>query len=380
MKVLQVTAAYYPAIELGGPIRSVASLASGLALAGHSVNVLTTNIRGLGLPPTPTGTRVVQGIPVHYCAAVGASSFLFSPRMASKFLELARGVDLVHLHSLWMYPLLLAARLCQAKGIPYVITPRGTLDPYSLSQKRLKKVLYYRLLERANLRRAALLHYTADDERDLVPAELHGRPSVVIPNAIDAPHLLEVPPKRLDPTDLKLIMVGRIHSKKGFDRAIPALRAARDAGLGASLTIVGPDEGGYRSKVEAMCLSAGVSEHVRFAGLLDSDALAREYERADVLLMPSYQENFGMSAAEAMLAGRPVIVSNAVNIASEITTRQAGLAVPLEASAIAAAIQTIANAPDEALAMGQRGREYATKTYSVAAVGLRMAEAYRSIL
>jgi glycosyltransferase involved in cell wall biosynthesis len=174
-------------------------------------------------------------------------------------------------------------------------------------------------------------------------------------------------------------MVGRVHSKKGFDLALPAIRAARDAGKALSLTIVGPNEGDYRAKVEALAGSLALTEQVRFTGLLDSEALAREYERADIVLMPSYQENFGMSAAEGMLAGRPVIVSNTVNIASEIVACGGGLPVPLEIPAIAEAIQSIASSPDTALAMGQRGRDYATNTYSVNAVGRRMAHAYQSI-
>jgi glycosyltransferase involved in cell wall biosynthesis len=381
MKVLHVIEYYWPAAEWGGPVTSVKLLTEAIARSGLDVSVLTTTARGHpGLPPITQGTRAVGPVSVTYCRSLGRQRFLWSPNLARAIAEQARNYDVVHLHFVWGFATLAASLACVLKRVPYVVSPRGTLDPWALTQKRSKKELFLRLIGSRILANAARIHYTTEGEREVAPQRFRSFPSAVIPNPVDVARFIDIPISVAGNGRIELLMLGRIHRQKGFDIALPAVRRLVEGGVPVRLTIAGPDERGYRAEVEKLAGSLGLSSSVEFLGTVGRDGLPEVLASRDILLMPSYEESFGMAAAEAMVAGRPVVVSDRVNIAPDVERAGAGLVVPLDSAALADAVSRLAASRGVREQMGALGREFARQHYAPNAVAHEMSQLYRSVL
>ncbi len=381
MRVLHVVDYFWPAIEWGGPVTSVRLLCTALSRAGAEVEVLTTTTRGArGLPEQPVGTARVDGLPVTYSRARGPRRFFFSPGLLQELAARARRMDLVHLHGLWTASTGAGSRLCRLLGVPYALSPRGSLDPWALAQKATKKRLYLAAIERSTLHHAALLHFTSEEEQRGTPPALLRAPSAVVPNPVEIERFLGVPRVAPRPGKLRLLLVGRIHRMKGFDVIVPALAALAARGIDARLRVAGPDEGGYRLEVERLARAHGVSERLEFLGLVDRDGVRQELEVCDAAVLPSYRENFGNAAAEAMAAARPVVVSEQVNIAGQIAEASAGLVVPLSPEAWATALERVAADREEGQRMGERGRALVSARFAPEAVARDTLLAYEGVL
>jgi glycosyltransferase involved in cell wall biosynthesis len=372
-----VSSAYWPAVEFGGPIRSVANLARALACSGAAVEVFAANVRGAPqLPRERPGLRSVGGVEVSYFDGWFARGFVAAPGLAAAVARRRGDWDVVHVQGIWTFVSAAVARVCWLCALPYVVSPRGSLDPWSLGQK---KRLYLELVESWTLRRAGLLHFTAADERAAAPEPFRSQRAVVVPNAVDLEVFRQVP--RADPRAgvLRLVIAGRIHPKKGFDLLLPAMALARKTGFEVHLEVVGPDEGGYELQVRDMVKGLDLGRQVRFCGAVDREGVAEAFARADAVVMPSYQENFGMSVAEAMAAARPVVVSRAVNLAPDVVAAGAGYVVPLDPAALAGALVELGRSPENRRMMGDRARRHAMGTYSFEAVGRQMVAGYKLV-
>ena len=380
MRVLIVSPWYPPATEWGGPVFSVPLMARAVKDRGVELEVFTTNTRGdATLQRVPQGTHVVDSVPVHFFNTLGPRSYFFSPGLTRALLRRARGFDLVHVQGLFLYPTVAVSRIFRLLGVPYLVTPRGMLDPWSLSQKGIKKWTYLGLCERGSLMGAARVHFTSERERVLAPSFVSSLPSVVVPNPVDVA-AFDSPPRRQAGRLVRLIIAGRIHKKKGFDLLIPALGRVKRTGRQVHLTIAGFNEGNYAARVQQLARRHGVQEEISFAGNLDRPRLAAAFRRAHVALMPSYQENFGMSAAEAMVSGLPVVVSHTVNIAPDIARCGAGITVPLEVAPLAAAVTRLVDSARLRTEMGAKGRALVRSEFFPDRVARRMVAVYEDIL
>jgi glycosyltransferase involved in cell wall biosynthesis len=160
---------------------------------------------------------------------------------------------------------------------------------------------------------------------------------------------------------------------------VPALQQVVTEVPDARLVIAGPDEGGYRARVEATISAHGLRGAVRFTGLLTPLECDAAMSSAALLVAPSYQENFGMAVAEAMAAGLPVVVSDKVNLSGEIAGAGAGLVVAIESGKLAEAIVALLRDPERRLRMGTAGRRLVAERYSASAVGERLRKAYAEL-
>jgi glycosyltransferase involved in cell wall biosynthesis len=368
VRVLHVCGIYVPATEWGGPTYAVANYAKALLAAGVEVEVFTTTARGSrDLPRLEPGTRDVDGVRVTYFPAPDVYQSFIAPTMAAALVRRVREFDLVHTHMLWAFPGIAASRIAHRRGAPYIVTPHGSLDPWSLDQRKWMKRAFLLASENATLRRAALVHYTAEAERDAVPANLRTLPSTIIPNVIEPSDL----PRARAGADIAIL--GRIHLMKGFDILIPAMRQVLAARPDARLVIAGPDEGGYKAEVEKMIADAGIAAAVTFTGHIDATARSQLLARCALLVQPSYRENFGMAVAEAMAQGVPVVVSERVNICDDVRRVGAGLVVRRDVPELAKAIVAVL---DNARDMGEAGRRLVRERYAPAVVGPAMRRAY----
>jgi glycosyltransferase involved in cell wall biosynthesis len=330
------------------------------------------------LPRIEPGTGLLDGIPVRWFRSLHAAGRGFvAPGLSAALRLRAPEFDLVHVHMLWTFPTLAAARACRSRGVPYLLSLHGSLDPFALRQRALEKKLFFTAGARGAIERAALLHFTTEEERASTPEWVRGLSSAVIPNAVETP----APGLPLDRSrSREVLILGRVHPIKGFDLLVPAMKEVVAALPDARLVVAGPDEGGYRARVEKMVSESGLSKAVEFTGHLGPAGRDAALARAALLVAPSYQENFGMAVAEGMAAGLAVVVSDKVNIAAEIAAAGAGLVVPGQSGRLAGALLSLLRDPEGRARMGAAGRRLVVERYSAKAVGARLREAYAGVV
>ncbi|HJX28052.1 MAG TPA: glycosyltransferase, partial [Thermoanaerobaculia bacterium] len=308
MKILHVVPTYVPAWKHGGPIRSVHGLARALAARGHQVTVFTTDVDTIGA--VPVGQAVaLDGVEVWYFPVTVPRRLYRSPAMGAALRDRVSGFDVVHLHSVFLWPTAAAARAAERAEVPYLLAPRGMLVADLLRRRgRWRKAAWLRLVERRTLARAAGLHATAELEAEEARRLDLPIPRVfVVPNGIDPEppaDLSSIQPtiRRLLDSGPFLLYLGRLSWKKGLDRLIPALARVPET----TLAVAGNDEEGIRPRLEGLAREAGVVGRVVFLGPVDGADKAALLQRCAALVLPSYSENFGNSVLEAMAAGRPV--------------------------------------------------------------------------
>src|SRR5262249_50404415 len=166
MRILHVVPSYLPAVRYGGPIFTVHGLCRALAARGHKVQVFTTNIDGSGVTPTPVTTPVeLDGIQVRYFACPFGRRLYWAPELARALAYEIDKIDIVHLHSVFLWPTWAAARAARSADVPYVLSPRGMLVQDLIARRsRIAKSAWLRLIERTNIERAAAIHLTSELE------------------------------------------------------------------------------------------------------------------------------------------------------------------------------------------------------------------------
>lgn len=373
MKILHVISTLAP--HFGGPVHVVLGLARCQARLGHDVTICTTNAN------YPSGTLCVpknrpvqdQGVSTWHFS-VQATSLLISVPMARWMRKTIEDFDVIDIHGLYRFPQTYSAWCARKAGKPHLIRPHGALDPF-LYQKSaysvLIKRLYERLFDLPNLNGATAIHYTTHDEMERVGFLGLTTPAVVVPNAVDWNAFETLPPRgsfraRLDiAANIPLaLFLGRVNFTKGLDLLVPAFAHVAREVREAVLVIVGPDNEGYGRNVRDWVREADLGQRVRFVGYLGPDEVKEAYVDAEVFVLPSYTENFGMTVIEAMACGCPVVISDHVNIWREVQEAGAGRVVGLDHRMLAEAIVSVLRNRDAAREMGAAGRAFVRRRFT----------------
>ena len=388
MRVLQVLTSFYPAVRAGGTVFAPYALTRALARKGIDIVIYTTNLDAGEKLDVPVDRPVTLGnMRVYYHPVPGNNRYFFSPSLWRRLHRELDRFDLVHLHETWTFPILIMSSYCWRRGIPYIISPHGTLDTWCIDWKYLKKKIYFEFLGKSIYQHASAVHFTSEAERDnlspKIPFKLNN--PVIIPNPVDLDEYQDLPPKgrfRNEyniPTDSPIILfVGRLHEKKGLDLLIKTF--ADLSNQEAMLLIVGPNESGYQKKLEVLVRELALGSRVIFTGPLTGMDKLAVYRDSSFLALPSHQENFGMVVAEAMAAELPVIISEHVNIAKDVQSAGAGLVLPLEPQCWTRAMETLLESAEGSRNMGLAGRKFALKHYSPSGVADMMLLAYLEIV
>lgn len=335
MRILNVTQSYAPFFEFGGPPAKVRALAEGLARRGHEVTILTADW-GLDqqlasapkerpAEPSPFGRRrVVNGVTAIYLPNwLHYRAVSWNPALGRYLRAKLDAFDVVHIFGLydWFGPRVGAE--CRKRRIPYIVEPIGMFVPIvrSIWLKRVYHWIWGHKLCAA----ADAVIATAEQERDellaggIAPRKIHlRRNGIEIPAAWPERGMfrrdLKIPPAA------KLILfLGRLSQKKSPDLLLKAFGSlegvGKTEGCEPHLAIVGPDESGMKARLQQLASQLGVSERVHFAPALGGAAKWSAYRDADIFVLPSQNENFGNTAAEAVAAGTPVIVTDQCGIA-----------------------------------------------------------------
>jgi glycosyltransferase involved in cell wall biosynthesis len=339
MKILHVISSIDP--RKGGPTTALAGMAEAQAAEGLDVTLVAT------FQPNSDHSTAQQmqrrGVTVHLIGPVRgplASHRQIKPTVRKHVAE----SDIVHIHAMWEDIQHHAAIAAHSLGRPYVISPHGMLDPWSLSQGRWKKRLYLALRQRRNLNRAAALCFTTETERRLTEPLGLRPPSIVEPLGIDLSEFEGLPRKGAFRSRYPeigdrpmLLYLSRIHPKKGLDLLIPAFASLENERV--MLVIAGPDsDDGYKARVEQMARDRHVPDRVVFTGMLYGAERIEAMVDADLLTLPSYQENFGIVVPESLAAGTPVVISDQVNMHDFVTRGEVGEVVPTDVARLTDAL------------------------------------------
>ncbi len=321
----------------GGPPSVLVGLTQALVSSGVSVSVVSTWNKN-------DDHRLVDQLRDHHINVrlVGPciGPLQWHPKLRSTINDTLKSSDVVHIHALWEQSQHAAATAARRMGIPYVFTPHGMLDPWSLSQKKLKKKLYLTWRLRNSLNRAATIHYTSITEKTLTKPLKLKAPAIVIPNGIDLAEFESLPPKNSFRAKWPaigdrpmLLFLGRIHYKKGLDLLIPAFATTQNKN--AVLVIAGPSDPEYLNALKQLTAQHQITNRVVFTGMLHGPHRIEAFTDADLFVLPSYQENFGIAVIEALAAETPVVISDQVNIHDQITAAGVGGVVPTRIDALA---------------------------------------------
>ncbi len=383
MRVLQVVPTYLPAVRHGGPVRAVHGLSRALAARGHEVVVFTTNQHADGVLDLDSDRAELDGVGVRYFEVGRPRRLARSPGMAVALVSELGGFDLVHLHSLFLWPTAAAARAAERAGVPWVVSPRGMLVEELVRKRgRLRKVAWLRLVERRTLERARRLIVTSELERveagrfdfALPPIEILAN-GVDLESAADPAGLPEEWRSFLA-SGVPFLYLGRLSWKKGIDRLIRAVARLPEA----RLVIAGNDEEGVRPRLEALAREILVADRVRFVGFVDGASKQALLAAARALVLPSLSENFGNVVLEAWVAGTPVVVTPGVGLADEVESAGAGLVAAGDPVALGDALERLVADPEAARAMGELGRARVESRYAWPTIAERAESIYAAVL
>ena len=311
--------------------------------------------------------------------------------------------DIVHLHGLWSFELHRCAVICRRWGIPYVIAPRGMLEPWSLKQKWLKKRIARWLYQDRDLKCAAALHATAESEAEQFRKLGFKNPIIVSPNGVNVPKedknsTLQLQLRtRTNPDVRRVLFVSRMHPKKGVLELVEAWHRLKLTTHNSQLsnwlcelvyTVSGEFEKEYEARVKSRVKELGLEDKFIFTGALNDEEKWAAYARADLFVLPTYSENFGIVVAEALWAGVPVITTKGTPW-KDLEDWKCGkwIDLPEEGSSpsdwpvlVASLDSMMSMSDDERRQMGERGRKLVEEKYTWDAAVKVMAEGYMSLL
>ena len=339
MRILQVTSAYYPELQFGGPPQKIHALSRGLSARGHDVRVVTLNSRRR----SASEQALIEGIAVQYLPWAGKGAWQ-APVGWRPLVNAVHWAELVHCYGLYNLLCPLAARLARGQDKPFLIEPQGmaVARAGNLPLKR----LYHRFFTAYLLRQAACVVATSPAEADEVKQWVTSERLEVRRNGIDLEMFRNLPSgvafrERFGiPGDARVaLFVGRISPIKNLEMLVRAFAVAKVPH--SRLVLVGPMlEPDYTARLRTLCAELGLGEAVLLTGpMFGFDKLAA-LAAADLFVLPSLSESYGNAAAEAVAAGLPVLLTETCGIAHQIHGR-AGLAVPVEESALASALRAL---------------------------------------
>lgn len=377
MRILQVIPTYLPAVRHGGPVRAVHGLARELVARGHRVVVYTTNRHGNETLDVPIDRATeLDGVSVRYFPVQWPRRLARSPALGRELARTIGGFDVVHVHSLFLWPGAVAARAARRARIPYLVSPRGMLVRDLFARRgRLRKAIWLRWIDRPALEGAArIVVTTALEAEEVQRFRLRLPPVVELPNGVDAASAPAATGTGRDPA--RFVFLGRLSWKKGLEALVEAVAAVP----GIRVVLAGNDEEGMAPALRDLARRKGVADRVELAGFVDGEAKSALLAGSRALVLPSISENFGNVVLEAWALGVPAIVTPGVGLAGEVEACGGGMVASPGPAGLAAALERLAGDAELARSMGENGRRRALERYSWPAVAERAERIYGEVL
>lgn len=359
--------------EASGPSYSVVRLCESLIAQGQDVTLAALEWAPMASPPTFLKT---------FTLGLGPRRLGRSPAMKRWLDEQVQSkrVDLLHNHGMWQMNAAYPGWSARKGNIDLVVSPRGTLSEWAIKHGSVMKKIFWPLLQRPALAATTCFHATAESEYEDIRRMGFRQPVAIIPNGIDIPDLQ---PKA--PGDSRILLfLGRIHPVKGLDMLLPAWRVVQDRFPEWRLVIAGNDDGyygksGYLDELHILVQKLGL-KRIEFIGEQRGVNKLKAYQDADLFVLPSYSENFGVTVAEALAAGTPAIVTKGAPWGGLIK-QDAGWWVDIGIDSLAACLENaLSRSSDELGVMGMRGRCWMESEFSWPRIGEQMSDTYRWLL
>lgn len=261
-----------------------------------------------------------------------------------------------------------------------IVSPRGMLEPWALNHRRWKKRLAWILYQRQDLERASGLHATAQSEAENLRKLGLNAPIFVVPNGIQPPpdDYVELKPSTTGaPRIQRAVFLSRVHPKKGLPMLAEAWRRLRPHGW--RMVVVGPDEDGHLAEVKALAVRLGIAQDWEFHPQAFGDEKWRRLAEADLMILPTYSENFGSVVPEALLVETPVITTTGAPWQG-LQSQSCGWWTTPTIDGIEDALrEAIKLSPQARREMGSRGRLWALREFAWPDLAKRMTQAYDSL-
>jgi glycosyltransferase involved in cell wall biosynthesis len=386
IKTLEVIPSISPGF--GGPSEVVINLTREIRALGVNAEIATTNDDMPGIIDVPLGRRIeYRGVPIYFFARspLRFKQFLFSADITWWLWQNIKNYDLVTAHILFSYAPDLLAILARFHHIPYGARTIGMLTEWSLSQGRLKKEIYSTLIERPNLNHATFIHCTSEEEAQNVSDFGIKTPKVVIPLGVNPPVYILGAKKQLRQqyniaVEVPIILfMSRIHPKKRLELLVQVLSELHSQQQPFHLLIAGSGDSDYVESIRKMIAQQQLQSKITFTGFVigqDKDLLL---QGADLFVLPTYSENFGIVLAEAMAVGLPIVTTPGVHISIDIAEAQAGIIVD-DAIQLQTAISQLLQSPQLRQELGENGKRLALQKYSWPGIAQKFADLYSLVL
>ncbi len=374
MKVLHII----PSVSdrSGGPSRAIFPMCRALQAEGVEVTIATTDEGFPGQASSANPTNLNE-VPTWFFPAQLGASFKYSRPLSAWLARHVQDFDVVHIHAIFNHACVSAARICRKYRVPYVVRPLGTLDPWSMKQKPLRKALFWHLAGKQMMEAAAAVHYTAVAEKEATERSLGLNHGTVVPLGVEA-----APPAQNGPASYPYVLVlSRLHPKKGLDILIDAFVSTvqQERFKDWKLVLSGDGPAGYVESLKGQVSAHNADDLILFTGWLEGEQRQTMLGNAALLALPSYQENFGMCVMEALSCGVPVLVSPQVNLAEDVKAVGAGWIVPVDRKVMQTTLAEALTSEVERSKRGAAGKALSER-FTWPAVAQQLVNLYATVL
>jgi glycosyltransferase involved in cell wall biosynthesis len=386
MKILQIV----PSISLvyGGPSQMVLGLSAALAQLGQDVTIITTDSNGdTGQAPldVPLGVPVSQnGYQIYYFPCSPFRRYKFSLDLFTWLANRAKDYDIAHIHALFSPVSSISASIARYHQLPYILRPLGTLDPADLQKKRQLKQIYANFLEKPNLAAAAAVHFTSQQECQTAERFNIKTKDIVIPLGVDFFNPQALPVTGFDLPENKpiILYMSRLDPKKGLDLLLPSLERLLEKGLDFHFVLAGgnPQDREYENRIKNQIERSILGKNTTITGFVTGEVKNSLLARADLFVLPSYYENFGIAVAEAMAAGIPVVISDRVDLHPAVAAAAAGWVTACQLEDLTNTLAMAITNPEIRQQRGKNARDLVLNQYSWSAIAEQLLTVYQNLV
>jgi glycosyltransferase involved in cell wall biosynthesis len=388
LKILHVIPSLSP--SSGGPSFALPAIARSLQPHGVEVHVATTDDDGPGRRKAgvPLGQAIPQegGWTLRYFAKQ-TEFYKVSLPLRHWLREHAADYDLVHVHALFSFASLAGARAALRSRVPYIIRPLGVLNRWGMeNRRRWVKALSFRMLELPLLKRAAAVHYTSGMERQDAARFGLGNHQAVIPIGIDVEPFQKLPSASMFAqkhpevaASRNLLFLSRVDVKKGLDLLIAAFALVAPQHADLRLIICGEGDPALLAALKQQAEALGLNGRITWAGQVSGEMRLAAFAAAEMFVLPSHSENFGIALLEAMAAGLPCISTDQVALAADAARVSAVKIAERDPHRLAQAIEELLASETQRLQLSQAARRVACEDYSLEAMGRGLYKLYQDV-
>ncbi|SDD38607.1 Glycosyltransferase involved in cell wall bisynthesis [Algoriphagus faecimaris] len=378
LSILHLVASYKPAFIYGGPVVSVSRLCESISII-NKVTVYTTTANGEEELDVPVNlTQDVDGVSVYYFKRITKGHSHFSPALLCALWRSVKQFDIVHIHSWWNLVSVLSALICIFRGVKPILSPRGALSVYSFKKSKSSVKKWLHVFLGKHILRNTYLHATTHKEWEECKELLPNWNGFVLPNYLpyEMEAMLEKPvsfARNQEHNPFQILFVGRLHPVKGIELLFNALAKLE---FPFKLILVGGGEEDYENELKKQANNVGIASYLYWKGFLQGKEKIEAYQQSDILVLPSYTENFGMVLVEAWTNGLPTVVTKGVGLSSFVKDHQLGWVADHTPESLANAIIASKKQNTKRLSIASNAQKIVCQQFSSAKLTEKYLKAY----